>query len=107
MAWLLATTPDPALRNGPEAVALATRAEELAPAGDPIVLDTLAAAYAETGQFVEAVTIANRALDLAVERRDESLANAIRTRILLYEKNAPFRDQSSSNTAQPAKTGAQ
>ena len=107
MAWLLATTPDPALRNGPEAVALATRAEELAPAGDPIVLDTLAAAYAETGQFVEAVTIANRALDLAVERRDESLANAIRTRILLYERNAPFRDQSSSNTAQPAKTGAQ
>ncbi len=107
MAWLLATTPDPALRNGPEAIALATRAQDLAPGGDPIVLDTLAAAYAETGQFEEAVTIANRALGLAVERKDDSLANAIRSRILLYERNAPFRDQSASNAAQPAKTGPQ
>jgi tetratricopeptide (TPR) repeat protein len=107
MAWLLATNPDPALRNGPEAVALATRAKDLAPGGDPIVLDTLAAAYAETGQFLRAITIANRALDLAVERKDESLANAIRRRILLYGTNAPFRDQTSSNAAQPAKTGAQ
>ncbi len=107
MAWLLATTPDPALSNGPEAIALATRAQDLSPEGDPIVLDTLAAAYAETGQFQEALTIANRALDLAIDRKDESLANAIHSRILLYETSMPFRDQSSSNAPQRAKTGVQ
>ena len=100
VAWLLATTPDAAIRNGPEAVTLATRARDLSSAEDPIVLDTLAAAYAETGQFLRALTIANRAFDLADERKDESLANAIRSRMLLYEMNAPFRDQSSSNAAQ-------
>lgn len=107
MAWLLATAPDPALRNGPEAVALANRAQDLSPEGDPIVLDTLAAAYAEAGQFLEALTIANRAFDLAINRKDEPLANAIRSRILLYEANTPFHDQSSSNSVQRAKTGAQ
>jgi tetratricopeptide (TPR) repeat protein len=107
MAWLLATTPDPALRNGPEAVELATRAQDVSSGGDPIVLDTLAAAYAETGQFLRALAIANRAFDLAVERKDESLANAIHNRILLYGPNAPFRDQSSPNAAQRAKSGGQ
>jgi tetratricopeptide (TPR) repeat protein len=92
-AWLLATAPDPALRNGVEAVELAKNAENLGAEGDPIVLDTLAAAYAETGEFARAVTCANRALDLAVARKDESLTAAIRDRILLYAANEPFRDR--------------
>ena len=107
MAWLLATTPDPVLRSGPQAVALATKARDLSSGGDPIVLDTLAAAYAENGEFLRALTIANRAFDLAVEQKDESLANAIRSRILLYGANTPFRDQSSSSAAQRAKASAQ
>jgi len=92
-AWLLATAPDAAIRNGAEAVELANNAKDLSAGGDPIVLDTLAAAYAETGQFTQAVTFANSALDLAAARKDESLAAAIRDRILLYEANEPFRDR--------------
>ena len=107
LAWLLATTPEPALRNGPEAVSLATKAQDLSSGSDPIVLDTLAAAYAETGQFLKALTIANRAVDRAVQLKDESLAHAIRSRMLLYGMNAPFRDQPTSSAAQRAKTDAQ
>ena len=104
LSWLLATSPDSALRNGEEAVTLATKAQDLSSGGDPIILDTLAAAYAETGQFLRALAIANRALDLADERKDESLAHAIRSRILLYGTNEPFRDNSSSNGARGTTT---
>ncbi len=107
LAWLLATTPEPGLRNGPEAVSLATKAQDLSSGSDPIILDTLAAAYAETGEFLKALTIANRAVDLAVQLKDESLAHAIRSRMLLYGTNVPFRDQSTSSAAQRAKTDAQ
>ena len=62
LAWLLATAADPALRNGPEAVLLAERAESESSRGEnhPIVLRILAAAYAETGRFVEARKLLNR-----------------------------------------------
>ena len=60
-AWVLATSPDASVRNGAEAVALASRAAELTGQRDPAALDTLAAAYAEAGQFTAAVASAKRA----------------------------------------------
>ena len=64
LAWLLATTPDPALRNGTRAVTLAQQAVRLSGGESPQLLDTLAAAYAEAGNFSEAVATAKRALNL-------------------------------------------
>ncbi|HEX8678644.1 MAG TPA: tetratricopeptide repeat protein, partial [Chthoniobacterales bacterium] len=64
MAWILATTPDPSVRDGRKAVDLAERAESLKP-GSPQTSATLAAAYAELGRFDQAVNAAQRALDLA------------------------------------------
>jgi tetratricopeptide (TPR) repeat protein len=52
-AWLLATHPDPRLRNGAEAVALAERAARLASPPNPFILDLLAAAYAAVSEPVE------------------------------------------------------
>lgn len=54
-AWLLATCPDPAVRNGKRAVEVATRAAEVTQWKHVVVLDTLAAAYAEAGNMPEAV----------------------------------------------------
>ncbi len=65
LAWLLAAYPDPRFRNGPEAMQLATRACELTQYRNPVPLATLAAAYAETGRFDEAVSFAEQAQDLA------------------------------------------
>jgi tetratricopeptide (TPR) repeat protein len=88
-AWLLATARDASLRNGAEAVQLAERARDAAP-DNPEVLDTLAAAYAEEGQFTRASTTAARALVLAKAQGNQALRTDIRDRLLLYAKNKPF-----------------
>jgi tetratricopeptide (TPR) repeat protein len=65
LAWILATASKPELRNGAEAVRLATRAVALTDARMPPFIETLAAAYAETGQFPKAAQIAQTARILA------------------------------------------
>ncbi len=58
LAWALATCPEPSVRNGVEAIDLAQRAVDLSGGQEPAILDTLAAAYAETGRFSMAVQTA-------------------------------------------------
>jgi Flp pilus assembly protein TadD len=65
LALILATANKPELRDGQEAVRLATKAVELTGSREPIMIGTLAAAYAETGQFTNAVEMANTAVVLA------------------------------------------
>jgi tetratricopeptide (TPR) repeat protein len=65
LAWTLAAHPNAQFRNGTGAVQLATRACELTKYQNPVPLGTLAAAYAETGKFHEAVSFAERAQELA------------------------------------------
>jgi tetratricopeptide (TPR) repeat protein len=67
-AWLWATSPEAKLRDGRQAVAAATRACELTGWKDAVTLATLAAAYAEDGNFAQAVTAQNRAIE---QVRDE------------------------------------
>ncbi len=92
LAWLLATTPDATLRNGPKAVALAEQAKQLIGGADPMVLRTLAAAYAETGRFGDATAEARRALDLAAAQKNTDLAARLQKEIKLYEADTPLRD---------------
>jgi tetratricopeptide (TPR) repeat protein len=91
-AWVLATSPDAAIRNGGAALAFAVRAVELAGEKDARLLDTLAAAYAEQGQFADAVLTARRALAQAAQESRPALADEIRLRIAMYEANRPFRE---------------
>ena len=88
-AWILATSSQASLRNGQEALALAVRAAEVSGTRDAAVLDTLAAAYAESGRFAEAVLTAQRALALA----DAKLAESLKRRIAGYEVGSAFRDR--------------
>ena len=90
LAWLLATSPEASRRNGAEAIEHAKRADQLY-GGQPAILDTLAAAYAEAGRFPEAVTAARKALKLATQQHNQVLANAVQTRIALYEAGKPYR----------------
>lgn len=64
LAWPLATCPEAACRSGREAVRLAEGVCNKSNHGVPRFLDTLAAAYAETGDFTRAVSTASRALEL-------------------------------------------
>jgi tetratricopeptide (TPR) repeat protein len=95
-AWVLATSPDAAIRDGDQAVAFAIRAVELSGGEDARTLDTLAAAYAEKGQFADAVLTARRAEARAAQENDPALAGAIRSRIALYQADRPFRDRDGS-----------
>lgn len=92
-AWLLATFPEASVRDGVKAIELARRAETLSGGGDPVILDTLAAAYAEVGRFSEAAEGARRALKLALMQENTALADALRKRIALYEAGLPYREQ--------------
>jgi Flp pilus assembly protein TadD len=65
LAWMLTTAAEPGLRDGQEAVRLATRAVELTDSRWPIFIGTLAAARAQAGQFPEAVKTATTARNLA------------------------------------------
>ncbi len=90
LAWVLATCPQASLRNGNKAVELAQRANQLTGDGNPVVLGTLAAAYAEAGRFPEAVETAQRALQLAERQSNTALADAIRSQLKLYQAGLPF-----------------
>jgi protein O-mannosyl-transferase len=90
LAWLLATGPQASLRNGNQAVALAQRANQLTGDGNPVVLDTLAAAYAEAGRFPEAVATAQRALHLAEIQSNTTLAESLQSQIKLFQAGQPF-----------------
>jgi tetratricopeptide (TPR) repeat protein len=92
IARLLATSPEPSLRNGAEAVALAERAAELTGGRQPQILDTLAAAYAEAGRFAEALETARRALALAEASGNAALAGTLQTRLALYASGKPLRE---------------
>jgi len=98
-SWLLATARDSSLRNGPEAVALASSANDLSGGANPEVLDTLAAALAETGQFQQAVAAATHALNLATATKKASLAAEIRNQIHSYSLHEPVYDQHSPDAS--------
>jgi tetratricopeptide (TPR) repeat protein len=99
LAWVLATWPEASVRNGPQAVNLATQANQLSQGINPLVLRTLAAAYAETGRFSEAVTTAGQARELALRRAGANLANALQAQIGCYQAGAPFREAVPANSA--------
>jgi tetratricopeptide (TPR) repeat protein len=91
LASMLATWPEPSIRNGDKAVALAEQANQVSQNKDPLILRTLAAAYAETGRFPEAESTAKRALALALVKSEKALANEIQAEIRLYQTNSPCR----------------
>jgi Flp pilus assembly protein TadD len=88
-AWYLATTPEKADRDGSLAIVLAQEVCSRTNNSVPRFLDTLAAAYAETGQFQRAAQTIQNAIDLG--RASENLRQAMQDRLLLYQQRQPFR----------------
>jgi len=91
LAWLLATSDDPAARNGAEAVRLAERACELTSRRQANCIGTLAAAYAETGRFPDAVRTASEAIVIARNAGETNLVEINQKLLELYRANKPHR----------------
>jgi tetratricopeptide (TPR) repeat protein len=99
LAWALATSPQASARNGVRAVELAQQAERLSGGKDSWILGTLAAAYAETGRFAEAVIAAQRALELAAAQTNSAHVEILRAHIRLYQAGSPVRDSGQTSAA--------
>jgi tetratricopeptide (TPR) repeat protein len=85
LAWIFANFPDATIRNGPKAVELAERANRLTGGTNPLVLRTLAAAYASIQDRNKALETSRRALQLAEEQHNPEAAESIRREMSFYE----------------------
>jgi protein O-mannosyl-transferase len=92
LAWLLATTPDASLRNGPKAIELAKQADQFVRGTNSLVLRSLAAAYAENGEFANAIRTARSAMKLARMHGEDSLTTDLDRQIALYQLGMPYRE---------------
>src|SRR6266498_81545 len=94
LAWVFATSPDDSLRDGARAVQLAEDALHISGHRIPIIFRTLAAAYAETGDFSKAIQTAHEGVALANSQGNSGLATELQGHIALYQEQRPLRDPS-------------
>ncbi|MCK4753309.1 MAG: tetratricopeptide repeat protein [Planctomycetes bacterium] len=94
LAWYFATHKENNFYNPKEAIRLAERVCELTNYDSPILLDTLAVAYASDGRFPEAIAVSKKAVNFAVSAGQEKLTEEIRNRIKLYKNNQPYIEPS-------------
>jgi tetratricopeptide (TPR) repeat protein len=95
MAWIFATSPEPQkgepdLRDPQAALGIADGIAKMTKQQDPLVLDALAAALAESGQFPAAVQAAQAAIALANNQGNKSLAELIAQRLAFYQRQTPY-----------------
>ena len=91
LAWLYATSPEADVRNGDRALELALRLGKLSSQKNPQILDILAAAHAERGDYLQAARLATDALE-QLESAPPGISDAVRTRLQLYRKGEPYRE---------------
>ncbi len=92
-AWLLATCPNPAFRDGARAVAYARKACELTAYRRTLYIGTLAAAYAEAGAFDQAVSTAELAVRNASMWGESGLAQKNSDLLEMYRRGVSFHEQ--------------
>ncbi len=88
-AWVLATSPDDALRDGRRAIELATKACELTEYKADYILSTLAAGYAEVGDFDTAIKWSKKAVEVADPENKDQLAKELES----YRQKKPWRER--------------
>jgi protein O-mannosyl-transferase len=102
LAQVLASDENPKVRDGNTALAMAAKANDLTGGGQPAMLDVLAMAYAEIGEFTHAQESAAYALKLATTYEMTNDIPVIQQRLQLYGNHQPFR-QSFLYTNTPAR----
>ncbi len=107
LAWVRAAHPAGRFRNGREAVRLAERACSLTKFQNPLMLDTLAAAYAETGDFERALRTQREAIALGGAQGLAEALPAFEQRLAGYGYGRPVRDRETFGRPRtPAREGS-
>jgi tetratricopeptide (TPR) repeat protein len=92
LSWILATCPDASLRNGDEAVEDGQKACTLTHYQNPLLVETLAAAYAEAGRFPEAIATAEKAEELATDDGQTDVVGKNRHLLKLYQASKAYHE---------------
>ena len=95
LSWILVTHEDGKHRNGKEALKLAEKLCKITQYQQPLALDALAAAYAETGQFHKAIITEKKAIKLALPDGPEGFIAGLKKRLELYRIERPYRQHMS------------
>ncbi len=95
LAWVLATSPNDSVRNGKRAIELATKSAELTDFKEAHILSTLAAGYAESGDFDGARKWSGKAVELASEEEDEaeSQIEQLKEELESYKQDKAWREK--------------
>ena len=93
LAWVFATSADPNLRDGAKAIAYAKRATTVPGGDNPVVYRTLAAAYAENGQFADALSAAEHAKQLARVAGNLALVDELDRSLELFRQQRTLRER--------------
>ena len=96
LAWTLATSSNEEIRDGKRAVELATKACELTNFEAGHILSTLAAAYAESGDFEKAIEWSTKAVELGASEDSEQLAEELAS----YKRGEPWRENKSMDAGE-------
>ena len=97
VAWVLATASDSSVRDGARAVGFAQEAVQLSGGREPRFLRTLAAAYAESGRFSEAIAVAQQAAGIATMQAKPDMAKRLEKDLVLFRGNLPLRENPPGN----------
>ena len=92
LSWVLATSPNDQVRNGPRSLELAEKAAALSNYEAPHILSTLAAAFAEAGNFEKAVEWSEKAVELGDEENHEQLEQ-LELELESYRKGEAWREK--------------
>jgi hypothetical protein len=92
LAWILSTAPEPSIRDGARALDLAQRASQTSGGRNLLISRVLAAAYAESGRFPEAIQVVQEAEQRAEASGQSASASLLQGDLDLYQQGVPLRD---------------
>jgi tetratricopeptide (TPR) repeat protein len=104
LSWVLSTSPEDSVRNGDRALETGLKACELTKYNKSHILSTLAAAYAELGQFDKAIEWSTKAVELGAKEDNEQL-DQLKEELKSYQEKKPWREkkETEEKKAKPAK----